>query len=87
MKYRSLMFCAAVQIGIIALLHVFELLVACRMCRSFCASDIKNLTSGGGGTSADSNVTKEFADTLILHVPHTFNTGNVVAAFQDVFVL
>ncbi len=51
-----------------ALLHVFELLVAGRMCRSFCASDIKNQTSDGGVTSAAINVTKEFADTLILHV-------------------
>ena len=47
-RYRNKSVCAAVQIGIVALLHVLELLVVGGMCvGSFCARDIKDQTSVG----------------------------------------
>ena len=80
-RYRNKRVCAAVQIGIVALLHVHGLLVAGRMCVDLSAHRISRtrhqLVWRG---------TKEFADTLFLHVRH-INTGNYVAAqvCQDVF--
>ena len=82
-RYRNKSVCATVQISIVALLHDLELLFAGRMCVDLSALGISRtrhpLVWRG---------TKEFADTLFLHVRHS-NTGNDVAAqvCQDVFVL